>query len=230
VFPTFTAQNYARRYGGWCDLLGLPMPYVETKWLDDPPYSSRSLGGVFRCPLNPGQIITMNFTVGSGRPVGSTEQVLMPAWTAYAYNAWAITGGPAKMFPAGLGLGGGYSAAPGGPWNNPPPLRDSAVRAPSDMISLGDEFYRSRNGSLDAMMSRDTTIGPATRLASVSAYDSKTPPKRQPAFIAHHGRANRAFVDGHLESEDMRKVFAATDAQLKRWKVDNAPHRDQLAD
>jgi hypothetical protein len=35
-------------------------------------------------------------------------------------------------------------------------------------------------------------------------------------------------VDGHLESEDVRKPFAASDAELKRWNVDNEPHRDLL--
>ena len=219
----FMAGGYA-----WWMRLGLPITYVDTKWLDDPPSSSTALGGVFRCPLNPGPIITVHFGQGSGRPDGSTEQVQMPLWTAYGYNAWAIEGGPSPMFPAGLGLGGGHL---GGSWvSNPIPTRESAVRAPSDMIALGDEFVRSRNGYLDALMSNDTTIAPATHYASVSVYDSKTPPKQQPAFIAHHGRANRAFVDGHIESEDMRKVFPATDAQLKRWNIDNQPHRDRLSD
>jgi prepilin-type processing-associated H-X9-DG protein len=98
------------------------------------------------------------------------------------------------------------------------------------MIALGDEFVRSRNSALDAIMSRDTIIAPATHYTSVAVNDSKTPPKKQPAFIAHQGRANRAFVDGHLEAEDLRKPFAATDAQLKRWNVDNDPHRNLLSD
>ena len=109
-------------------------------------------------------------------------------------------------------------------------LPEGTVRAPGEMIAVGDEFIRSRNAALDATMSRDTTIGPATHYASVSVYDSKTPPKKQPAFIAHHGRANRAFVDGHVEPEDMRRPFAASDAELRRWNVDNEPHRDRLED
>ena len=102
--------------------------------------------------------------------------------------------------------------------------------APSDLIALGDEFLRSRNPALDAVMSRDGTIAPATFYGSVSVYSSKTPPKKQPGFKTHHGRANRAFVDGHLESEDLHKPFTASDAELKRWNVDNEPHRDRLYD
>ena len=49
-------------------------------------------------------------------------------------------------------------------------------------------------------------------------------------FIAHHGRANRAFVDGHLESEDLRPNFRATDSQLCRWNIDNLLHRNLLRD
>jgi hypothetical protein len=49
---------------------------------------------------------------------------------------------------------------------------------------------------------------------------------QQPAFINHHGRANRAFFDAHIESEDMNKLFTASDEQLRRWNVDHQAHRD----
>lgn len=99
------------------------------------------------------------------------------------------------------------------------------------MIAVGDEFLRSRNASLDAMLSGDGMIAPATYLGSATDYPAKkTPPKRQPGLIAHHGRANRAFVDGHLESEDLRRPFGASDADLRRGNIDNESHRDRLSE
>jgi len=106
------------------------------------------------------------------------------------------------------------------PWGSQQSTPESSVRAPSDMIAVGDEFLRSRNAALDGMIRGEAMIAPVSGFDSGdqwSYYSPKNPPKKQPSFIAHHGRANRAFVDGHLESEDMRKPFAATDAQLKRW-------------
>ncbi len=110
------------------------------------------------------------------------------------------------------------------------PTLESTIRVPSDMIALGDEFLRSRNSYLDAALSRDGTIAPATFYDNVGVYPSRTPPKRQPGFKAHQGRANRVFVDGHLESEDLRGPFTAPDTALRRWNIDHEPHRDRLFD
>jgi hypothetical protein len=79
-------------------------------------------------------------------------------------------------------------------------------------------------------MSTDGTIAPATHCANASGYPSKTPPKKQPMFFVHRGRANRAFVDVHSESEDMRKPFVDLDTQLQRWNVDYQPHHGLLRD
>jgi prepilin-type N-terminal cleavage/methylation domain-containing protein/prepilin-type processing-associated H-X9-DG protein len=217
AFPTATFPLGSAQ---WCTLL-------EIKGADSYPVVS----GVFRCPLNNGVIATVHHGIGSGKPVGSTEEVTRPSPFPYGYNAWGILGGPTPQFPGGLGLGGGYwgdRPIPG--WAHQTSTPEAAVRAPSQMTALGDAFVRSQNPALDGMLSRDATIGPATHYADVSVYDSKTPPKKQPPFVAHRGRANRVFVDGHLESEDMRKPFAASDEQLKRWNRDNQPHREFLRD
>ena len=77
-FPAYSATN-GHPYGDWWQAIDLPITYYEQKWLDDPPYTGTGLGGVYRCPLNPGTIVTMLFGHGSGRPEGSTEEVLLPA-------------------------------------------------------------------------------------------------------------------------------------------------------
>jgi prepilin-type processing-associated H-X9-DG protein len=104
----------------------------------------------------------------------------------------------------------------------------AAVNASVDMIALGDEFLRSKDASLDGVMSRDGMVAPATHYSGTGSYPSSVPPKKQAAFVAQHFRANPAFADGHLESEDMRPAFAASDKQLVRWNVDHQPHRDLL--
>ncbi|PYJ62670.1 MAG: hypothetical protein DME24_02990 [Verrucomicrobia bacterium] len=231
AFPPYAYTNSSLARGDWEKLLDLPITYIQGTNFYRVPIPFRVLGGVFRCPLNDGAIVTLHYEVGSGQPVGSTEQIREPSWSAYGYNAWGIVGLPTRAFPLGLGLGGGNGVNAGvSPRISTRSTPEFAVRAPSDMIAVGDEFIRSRNPALDGMMSWDSTIGPATHYASGLVYDSKTPPKMQFAFKAHHGRANRAFVDGHLESEDMRRPFAATDAQLERWNVDNEPHRGLLQD
>ena len=229
-FPlAFSADDQPVEPGNWYELLELPVTYIDS-WVGGGPHGGfpvRILAGVFRCPLNNGQIQTLKYGDASGRAIGSYE-ALWPSFMAYGYNSLGTGQG------SGLGLGGYGASADPNLGDLPPGLRpksrviratlESTVRAPSDMIALGDEFMRSRNAILDGLMGG---IGPYAPLAP--PYDwLNTPAKEQPSFKAHHGRANRAFVDGHLESEDMRKPFAASDAELKRWNVDNEPHRDLL--
>jgi prepilin-type processing-associated H-X9-DG protein len=95
------------------------------------------------------------------------------------------------------------------------------VLFPSELIALGDGFLRSTDPSKDGAPS-----GGIDYIAPYAWAISSLPPRQQPAFINHHGRANRAFADGHLESENMLKPFTATDYQLGRWNIDHQPHRN----
>jgi prepilin-type N-terminal cleavage/methylation domain-containing protein/prepilin-type processing-associated H-X9-DG protein len=228
-------------YVNWSAHLELPLRNEEhTLFSPLGPSRYPILGGVFRCPLNRGQVMKNSYVDSSTGKEIALPEVLIPAYTAYGYNVSGIGSG----FGSGLGLGGipapmGGSRSLVGPGGlriilnadaSTLPTRESTVRAPSDMIAFGDEFLRSRNPFLDAVMSRDGTIAPATFYGSPAAYNSSISPKDQPGFKAHRGRANRAFVDGHLESEDLRGTFIASDSELKRWNVDHEPHRDRLAD
>jgi prepilin-type N-terminal cleavage/methylation domain-containing protein len=217
---------------GWWKPLELPVVYTYgTNNSASIPFPFGRLGGVFLCPLNQGFMGTLHYGAGTGSLEGTSEEILMPSYPTYGYNAGGIDGRPS---PNGWGLGGTATLSPGQSmsgfsWFTVANTKESVVRAPSDLIAVGDAFDRSQNPDLDGMMTDDGTIAPATHFASASVYGSKTPPKKQPAFLAHHGRPNRVFVDSHVESEDMRQPFAASDVQLMRWNVDHQPHRDRLA-
>ncbi|MBI3416897.1 MAG: prepilin-type N-terminal cleavage/methylation domain-containing protein [Verrucomicrobia bacterium] len=219
VFPLYYDDQIGQLgsySGAWWAQLELPVTYNDWRFVAPNGASSiKILEGIFRCPLNKGPIVTSSYSDATGRTVGSFEMQI-PSFMAYGYNAYGAHNG------IGLGLSGTV-------WPVRKAAPESAVRAPSDMITVGDEFLRSRSMTLDALMTGGGLIAPATYYGGASDYPSKKiPPKKQPGFQAHHSRANRAFVDGHLESEDLRPPFAASDAQLKRWNIDNEPHRDLL--
>lgn len=209
--------------------LGLPTTFITGSDVGLISHKYRRLGGVFLCPLNEGPRMTMHFG-GSGPHAGTTEEFLVRSAPTYGYGAWGIRAGPSEMPMPPLGLSGNVVS-----FTDIPPVqratKESTVQVPSEMIAMGDAFNRSPNPALDGLMHWDGSIEPVTAYySSVENYNStsKTPPKKQPNFIAHRRRANRAFVDGHIESEDMRKPFAASDAELRRWNIDNEAHREYL--
>ena len=208
VFPLYAPAANA---GWWYEQLPLPKTYVSAVAPGFAPDTWQILGGVFQCPLNPGPVITVGNAIGYG---GASAQLVYPQQTTYGYNLHGVAGG----VPSHLGLGGDL-APPGGAITA---TREAAVQSASELIAVGDAFLRSRNPQKDGMGSVQATVSPFTVLGGGTG----TPTHQQPGFIAHHGRANRAFVDGHLESEDMRKPFVTSDYQLSRWNVDHQPHRD----
>ena len=222
-FPAYVTKiGYGN--GDWWETINLPLTYFDHQWLNDPPASVTALGGVFRCPLNPGVIITTEFGEGSGRSIGSTEEVQIPLWNSYGYNAW----GSGYTYD-GLGLGGKSPAPPEPMFPMSQRTPESAVVSPSDLFAAGDNFLRSHNPAKDGGLGGTGLIGPSTT-ANGAYLHSKTTPKKQPAFKRHRATANRACVDGHVEPEDLRKPFVASDGQLMRWNVDNQPHRELLPD
>jgi prepilin-type N-terminal cleavage/methylation domain-containing protein/prepilin-type processing-associated H-X9-DG protein len=213
AFPLYYPTANA---GWWFEQLPLPTNFVSVVLPGHFPEPGQILGGVFQCPLNPGPVVTFTYGTGTGQYEGTSEQLVMPLLTTYGYNLHGVAAG----VPSHLGLGGNI-APPGGAVTA---TRESAVQSASELIALGDDFLRSRNPQKDGIGSFQFTISPFT--AAFGNFNTGTPAHQQPGFIAHHGRANRAFFDGHLESEDMRKPFVASDYQLSRWNVDHQPHRD----
>ena len=223
AFPLYGVEDLNSEPPMWWKKLALPAPQFTQSTLGPTPFMMPRIGGVFACPLNRGQSVTMEYGVGSGQPIGSTAEIRLPSMISYGYNAYGV-GSQSRPF----GVGGRLSD-PARQFGSHLPTSEASVRAPTDLIVVGDEFSRSRNAAQDGLV-RGSWGSPIISPIAHEYRISKTPPKKQEPFLKHRGRANRAFADGHLELEDMRKTFAATDAQLRRWNIDNEPHRDLLND
>jgi prepilin-type processing-associated H-X9-DG protein len=121
---------------------------------------------------------------------------------SYGYNAYGLD---VVGIPVSLGLGGhkmGTFAQ-----TLAPPVNESEVVAPSDMMAIGDIF----NGG--AVFWRETK---ATNSGSASSR--------------HQGKANVVFCDDHVESPTLKFLLADTnDAALVRWNRDHLPHREKLS-
>lgn len=201
--------------GSWYGLLGLPLPYRDVT--NDFGSVTRCWGGVFRCPML-SYIESVN---------GVAPEHLWLLEGSYGYNAYGVGIPPFDSNQPMIGLEGTMYSDPSDPFLDMRYgyIRENDVKSPVNMIAIGDLFLRSRNPSFDTTIDFEPIIMPSGRMNSI-----RTPNRKQPAFIAHHGRCNRSFVDGHLESEDMRRNFDARDDQLARWNNDNLPHRECLRD
>jgi prepilin-type N-terminal cleavage/methylation domain-containing protein/prepilin-type processing-associated H-X9-DG protein len=123
----------------------------------------------------------------------------------YAMNA----SGTAKFKDAAnLGLGGF-----GEGWNITP-TAESSVRAPADLIAVGDitpgftmgeMFWTS--GRFD-VCATDTWMWPGT---------------------GHNGQANMLFCDGHVESARQTNWISSSESARSRWNNDHQPHPETWA-
>ena len=139
----------------------------------------------------------------------------------YGYNTVGV--GQNESDPESLGLsrfrvrdGTGY-----------PPIRESAIRVPSDMLAFGDPFTRTTVPELDGL-SRGSGDWGVYAGSDGFGPEPPTPKLSVNAMRLHGSRLNRVFCDGHVESEKFTKPFDPTDEYLRRWNSDNEPHREKL--
>ena len=158
---------------------------------------------------------------------------------SYGYNANGV-----KYTPSDLGLGGALSKvvfsgdldlAGGGVLRIP----ESKVKAPSDMIALGDAnlswtpavFLRQLYG-MDT--TKDGYDGWALLDINVRNLEERPSYAGSAGVIRatrkrHGGRYNVAFCDGHTESIRPDRLFKKDDSTLRRWNNDNEPHTNKLS-
>lgn len=130
----------------------------------------------------------------------------------YAYNGFGTAARfagwqtPSRITPTNvLGLGGSVEKD----LPPPPPVKVSRIRAPSDMLAIGDSLvFRLRPESKDGI----TTL----QLCPSDTFRKQTP---------RHGKGiNIVMVDGHVEFVSLEKLGARTPQARKRWNNDNRPH------
>lgn len=176
--------GYSEHYNDWTEALsyeelGIPKSVV--------PYFTN---GVWNCPSarwnkNQASVNTMN------------------VWFSYGYNFLGLNSA-GKNEATGLG---GRTTSQFGPLA--PPVGESEVVSPSEMIAIGDAF----DGN------------PVLQRASWQLAQQVGNPSAR-----HQGKANAAFCDGHVESLTLQLFFEETsDAALSRWNRDHQPHREKLS-
>ena len=94
----------------------------------------------------------------------------------------------------------------------PPPVKESDVMAPSDMIAFGDNFTFSRTRGY---------IGAGGYLSISSEQFSLS--KR------HNNGSNMVFCDGQVEYGKLEAWTDKEDSVMRRWNRDNDPHRETWA-
>ncbi|MBL9134770.1 MAG: prepilin-type N-terminal cleavage/methylation domain-containing protein [Verrucomicrobiales bacterium] len=164
--------------------------------------------GIRRCPTHSQQRLTDGYFTVSG-------------WRSYGYNEFgyiSATGLPGEGHH-GLSLRaeGGVVRAVG----------ESEVRAPSEMIAIGDNLaLLPRMGNdlgHDAVWESPAGL---MRQESAGARGSFTGEAVRRAAARHSNRGNIVFCDGHVESVPFRRLFLERDdASLRRWNRDHEPHR-----
>jgi prepilin-type N-terminal cleavage/methylation domain-containing protein/prepilin-type processing-associated H-X9-DG protein len=148
-----------------------------------------------------------------------------PDGPAYAYNNGGILG--LILHDPPLGLGGAGSGAGMGAFLRATKL--SEVVAPGELLTLGDGADRSPDPSWDGYLSSgffEPYIKGDQRINNGLPLPGTNLPKDQPTFKSHHGRFNRAYADGHVETEDFTKPLNDTDDYWRRYNIDNQAHRD----
>lgn len=138
----------------------------------------------------------------------------------YGYNAWGLGGLISKPL---LGIGG---KGPGPIMEGrsmvarySPPVAESEVLNPSEMLAIGDSF----NGWKGVIKDGLAVMG---RGPDVQEFMGSTARSHR----RHRGRANVLFCDGHVDAPKLDFLFRdESDQALRIWNRDNQPHRERLA-
>ena len=135
---------------------------------------------------------------------------LPPRWVApsYSYNGYGLFS-DGRVYTLGLDGLGAYTTEEYGGQLYGPPVRESEVARPDDMMAMGDAL-----GPGNLFRRED--------LDHVEFYGN--------AAERHTGKANVVFCDGHVESPTLKFLDLDTsEAALARWNRDHQPHQELLA-
>jgi len=184
-YPAYVPAANQKKAFFWFDALAMYLS--NTRWGE----------GVFRCPsyqwkVYEGEGIQIGFKVPGG---------------SYAYNGSGSSpkAGPSGWIRAGLGLPA-FTTAGSSSFRA---VKESDVKAPSDLYALGDaRIEKWPNGWM---------IGPFDYEGSHFWMTKKI------AKLPHGRVFNMLFVDGHVESVQTNDLFEANSSYRRRWNNDNLP-------
>jgi prepilin-type processing-associated H-X9-DG protein/prepilin-type N-terminal cleavage/methylation domain-containing protein len=135
----------------------------------------------------------------------------------YGYNGYGVSPITATN---SLGLGGHLGTAQVNHGTNAPPILESEVAIPVDMIALGDGFSGNGDDLVEGGLWRTPSLRKEPNLYGGVSGRVKS---------RHNGRANIAFCDGHIEPMTLKSLFQDNGSQsLSRWNRDHQAHSDLL--
>ncbi len=195
INPEYFSGGYPEHSSSWIAVLQHTELSQSTNRIPSSGYLSK---GVWLCP--------------SARKRSSLPQDKLII--SYGYNSYGMS---AKTATNAMGLVRHYvwlgSRLPA------PPVNESEVASPSEMMAIGDGFTGGDGVIRDFGFDLRRTYGIEDYLGST---------KR--AYSRHQGKANVVFCDGHVESPTLKFLFDDTsDDALSRWNRDYKPHRERLA-
>jgi prepilin-type N-terminal cleavage/methylation domain-containing protein/prepilin-type processing-associated H-X9-DG protein len=186
-----------------------PMAPRMIEWEDEmaPYYPLNWTNRGYHCPGYKGPI-------SAAAIVGDSYGIMGKTYVgSYGYNGF----GTDWIVPSPLGLGATGSVAPSGPWPSSglaPPIHDSMIRAPSEMIVFADSTLElwgvNQPEGLDHLF-----VPPATPHGP--ALDPAVYPSR------HGQNYNFACCDGHVEGMPPGLLFNPWKNAV-RWNNDHQPH------
>jgi len=197
-------------------------PYVAADWpnLNYPRGVRRPIpSSVYTCP---GYDRLPGLYTPGPRPDGLARNVAdWDPFGAYAYNYWG-----SGVF----GLGGIWQSFDGGRTGVALQVKESMLARPVDLLALGDSAL---NGPMDgwppgvALGAKSCNIGFLDLALRTWEMPPKKPANRDFYPRRHSSRFNMVFCDGHVENAPGSRFYDyRKDDVLKRFNIDNLPHRD----
>lgn len=190
----FYKGSYSEHYFGWMDALTrqFELKINRSNWQDS----------VWFCPV-------------ASHPPNVPKEFF---FFSYGYNSFGLA---TNKDVSSLGLGGHNGMGNlrmDGKIIFAPPVNESEIANPSDLMAIGDGLI----GNSPFIQDGSDLFW---RIATADFFGST---KR--AYARHQGRANVVFCDGHVESPTLKFLFEDTsDNALVRWNRDHQPHREKLS-
>ena len=214
VYPAYALYVPNRGGVAFDDLL---RPYTSSGWLDP----------LYQCPGFRGAVYP---AVLLNQPLVGQQSGTHGAGGSYGYN------GSGWEDPFGLVRG---ESTVQEAWPRPSlPVRDVEVRAPDDMLALGDALIASPvvtmywTAVLDGnwrpsdyyLLRSERIITPSGAEGGGLALERSSEQRR------HNGVFNVGFCDGHLEGLKPSVLLSTNAVSMRRWNIDHQPHQEILAE